>query len=208
MKIVPNHVPFPHIIIDDFLSNHIVENIFVELVNLPYFGPGNTGSAQDDEGNYLKNNKGVFLDTIYKNRRSESIIFSEFHKKLFDPVILAATQSFDLLFEYYPITTYDCTLVSYYENSDFYKEHRDDSLFTALYYIHKTPKQYNGGEIVFNYREVEYEPEIVNNRLIIFPGVVKHRVNPVSMPDHLKNQALGRFCISTFIWKNSPRTEM
>ena len=43
MKIVPNHVPFPHIIIDDFLSNHIVENIFVELVNLPYFGPGNTG---------------------------------------------------------------------------------------------------------------------------------------------------------------------
>ena len=208
MKIVPDHIPFPHIIIDDFLSNQIIENIFVELENLPYFNAAQTGSAQDSEGNYLKNNKGVFLDKVYKENRHNSVILSEYHKKLYDPKILAATQTFNLLYEYYPFTTYDCTLASYYEDSDYYKEHKDDSLFTALYYLYKSPKQFEGGEIVFNYKDVEYEPELIHNRLIIFPGIVKHRVNPVKMPLHLKNKGYGRYCISTFIWKNSPVRDM
>lgn len=202
MKITPDHVPFPHIIVDDFLPLNIVDNILNELESLQYTTPDKTGSAQDPEGNYLKNNKGVFLDEIYKDNRHKSIILTEYHKALYDPYILAAAKTFNLLFKYYTLTNFDTTLVSYYENSNYYKEHTDDSLFTALYYVHKQPRKYYGGEIVFNYRGVEYSPATDNNRLIIFPAIVKHRVEPVSIDPEYANNGYGRYCISTFMWKN------
>jgi Rps23 Pro-64 3,4-dihydroxylase Tpa1-like proline 4-hydroxylase len=89
------------------------------------------------------------------------------------------------------------TLVSYYENSDYYKPHSDVAVYSTLTYLYKDPKNFTGGDISFIIENERLDIEIQNNLSIVFPSGYLHEVSPVTilnsgLEDH------GRYCISLF----------
>ena len=62
------------------------------------------------------------------------------------------------------------TLVSYYEDTDYYKAHSDCAEITALSWYYKEPKKYRGGDLKFT--DYNIDVECKNNRCIIFPSMI------------------------------------
>jgi Rps23 Pro-64 3,4-dihydroxylase Tpa1-like proline 4-hydroxylase len=186
----------PVIIIDNFYTEEECESIWQELC---FLNSGNkllesdkTGSATDDDGNILKKNKGIFLDQAYKIRKFSSIL--TLNRKIFEVSNdLSEKISF---FKYLKNSNYDATLIQYYENSDYYKLHEDESLITALTWFFKKPKSFTGGNLIF---EDNSKIDCEYNRIVIFPSIIKHGVENVNLSSDLHNQNLGRYSISQFI---------
>jgi predicted 2-oxoglutarate/Fe(II)-dependent dioxygenase YbiX len=66
-------------------------------------------------------------------------------------------------------------------------------MLTAITVVHKTPKQYLGGEFVFD--DYDLSIELENNSMILFPSFINHSVNNISV----NNKLNGRFSITQFI---------
>ena len=202
MNVVYYLEPVPHIIIDDFYYPWELDSIWKELVFLTdsriLRSPEKTGSATNDRGDVIKSNKGLFLDEIYANSRNTSHILT-YNRRLFNQDFMneAATKNF--VFKYFMSCSKDTTLVSYYENSDYYAPHHDTSTLTACTWLYREPKQFTGGD--FEFSDYNYKINIKNNRTVIFPGVVTHAVESVVMnnPDDTPFSCNGRYVISNFI---------
>ena len=89
------------------------------------------------------------------------------------------------------------TLISYYEDTDYYKSHRDDVLITALSYFFVEPKKFKGGEIIFTDFNLRFE--VTNNTTIVFPSHIMHEVSEISLDEKDKGKGLGRFCMNQFV---------
>ena len=88
-------------------------------------------------------------------------------------------------------------LVSYYENSDYYKSHADSCNYTTFVWMHKEPKSFTGGNLVLPNSDDTIE--CINNRLLLIPSFYQHSVTEVNQNAQSK-VGYGRYCISTF-WK-------
>ena len=102
-----------------------------------------------------------------------------------------------------------------YKKGQFYDWHCDSDdrkrIITAVYYFHKEPKKYKGGEIELSKSPsafgkivddnkdnvITIPPE--NNMMVIFAGNVSHRVKATESP---KKFDLGRFSVNCWIGKN------
>ena len=196
------NVPFEHIIIKNTYSDEQLENIWIELDQIfPHLQTAeHTISAKDDVGQYKKKNKGIFLDYSEFNSSSSIVNYRDSLLNLkFDNKIES------ILFSYYPCFNptagiqYDCkSLVSYYETGDYYKCHRDSSLFTIITFLCQDNSKFTGGELVFPKYELSISP--INNTTIIFPSVLEHEVLPVKLLD--ESQRFGRYSITTFLDMN------
>ena len=98
----------------------------------------------------------------------------------------------------------DFTLISYYENNDYYKAHADTSDITALTWLFKEPKRFTGGDLIFP--DTEERIECKNNKIILFPGCIRHQVTEINMEKQHQNQKLGRWCITQFLHSNPSNT--
>ena len=90
-------------------------------------------------------------------------------------------------------------LFSYYENGDFYKAHADEFVATMLVWFYKEPKKFEGGDLEFpDYETADGIPkvEVRNNRILIFPSIIRHAVTPISMEEEDMGKKLGRFCMT------------
>ncbi len=182
----------PYLLKRDVFSDEELRLIFDELqfLNNPYLmqPPESTGSAFTG-GNIIKKNNGVFLRNVYSREDASSIIillkdklgqyvheYSKLHI-----TNLNAAKSNELWF-----------LVSYYENSDYYKPHEDATFATALFWFNKEPQKFTGGDLTFNNTDevVDYK----NNSMIIFPGWARHSVSPVYFDDDGDRE--GRYCVT------------
>lgn len=164
--------------------------------------PVETGSARDENGNITKKNKGVFLDELYShNRRFSNIL--KLTTKIFDKDLVDGLIQLDKNFTHIRNSTQDSTLLSYYEKSDHYKKHFDNSVITVLFYFCKQPKAFHGGNLILSDYDIEIECE--NNMLLFIPGYVLHEVEEVHMKDEDLNKGLGRYCISKFILYRSDK---
>ena len=193
------YAPFSHMIIENFFTDSQIELALNELETYDYLPPEKTGAAEAEDGTPLKKNQAVFIDGLYKENRKDSFILNNYGSTLFTDEFKTACKTHDLLFNYVLETNFDETLVSYYENSDYYKRHCDSAVFTCLLYLFKTPKKFEGGEITFHYRDIEYTPPFKNNMCIVFPSIVDHSVNPVKMHQDDLNKGNGRYCLSKFL---------
>jgi Rps23 Pro-64 3,4-dihydroxylase Tpa1-like proline 4-hydroxylase len=114
--------------------------------------------------------------------------------------VIEAAEKESFYFKLLKRSNSDSTLLSYYEDSDHYLSHEDNSEITIITYYWKTPKQFRGGTLTFtdhNY-VVELEPWDV----IIFPSFMNHEVSKVEMlPGIEKNKLNGRVALSTFVTK-------
>jgi Rps23 Pro-64 3,4-dihydroxylase Tpa1-like proline 4-hydroxylase len=193
--------PFEYIIIDNTYTEEELKLIFLELefwsLSNNLMDPEHTGTARCCDGTPKKNNKGMFLDDVYTNRKFSNIF--KFKNKIFQLQINEPS----VIFNYLTTSNYDTTLVSYYENEDHYKSHKDASVLTAVTYLYKQPKVFEGGDLVLTDYSIACEP--LFNRTYILPSVVEHEVTKVVMKSEDCGKGLGRYCISNFIYKDSNR---
>ena len=200
MKIISTKKPFDHVLIEDFYSKDEIKLFWKETEFLfDKLGDENaTHAATEEDGARKKSGKGVFLDDVYKNRAVSDLL--NISRKIFhDQEIKSAIQDMNsIFFEYFKKTNWDSIMLQYYEDGHYYKQHIDESIFTAIYTFYKEPKCFEGGDLYFE--KYDYTLPIRNNQLILFPSIVSHDVTEVTMkkPGYMN----GRFSIANLIfWK-------
>ena len=187
----------PIAIIDDFYTKEECDLIWQELcfLNSSQFKlvePENTGTAKNLDGEILKKNKGIFLDSVYYLRNFSNIL--TLNRKVFSLEPSLSKQSY--FFKYLKESNQDTTLIQYYENSDYYKSHHDNCLITAISWFYQNPKLFSGGDLIFT---DDIKVECKHNRLVIFPSIINHEVQQVTLDQNFLNQNLGRYSITQFI---------
>jgi len=180
-------------IINNFYSDDEIQTIHEELDRL---GPilkdgGATGTAKTVTGEPKKSNKGVFLDELYGENRSNSAILT-LNRKVFSQEVIYELEKKNWIFKFIKRLNHDSTLLSLYKDGDYYRTHEDESFFTAIYYTWKEPKTFEGGDLYFG----DFKVPIKNNSLLIFPSNTVHEVKKV--------RGHGRYAISQFI-SNTPK---
>ena len=79
--------PFEHVIIENYYDDDELELMWkeIEFLTPRLLDPEFTSTATQN-GLYLKNGSGIFLDEVYKNRNASNIL--SFNRKLWHPTIL------------------------------------------------------------------------------------------------------------------------
>lgn len=201
MKITNYTDPFPFITIEQTFDEEEINLMWNEIKFLYYANkfnpPEKTGGAYDTiDGKkvYKKNNSGIWLSEIYKQPEFSNI-FSVNRKII---------ENKEEIFSSHPSWFYkniyfneDNTLISYYENGGYYKEHTDNAYITCLTWFHKQPKKFKGGNLVFT--DYKIQIEVLNNCTVIFPSCIKHSVTEVEMVEKDCGDLNGRVCMTQFI---------
>ena len=201
-KLIVNYVenPTPHLLLKNVFDPEELEMVHIELEFLyPLLKKGledtgyTKGSTTKTTDEIRKQNKGIFLDQVYV-QPNHSFIWNVFQKKIYTPDITYA----------WPHTWQKklCThlswshyLVSYYEDTDYYLEHTDISIFSTLIWVWKEPIQFEGGDLFFS--DKSHTIKVENNTGIIFFGTEPHGITAVQEKDCL-SKTFGRWCIGSF----------
>jgi hypothetical protein len=203
MNLIYYESPVPHIIIEDYYSAEELNNVWKELDFLTsvetLMPPSKTASATDKEGFFSKKNSGVFLDVLFSNNRESSYIL-KYGRKMFSPEMRDTVSPMHFVFNYLNTARVDHTLVSYYQNSDYYLPHWDISTLSTCTWLFKEPKKFNGGD--FNFSDYNYKIQIKNNMTVLFPSTISHSVDEITMIDSndIPFSGNGRYVISNFIY--------
>ena len=161
--------------------------------------PDKTTAAVKD-GKILKKNAAVFLDHLYANRGISNIL--SVNRKLLNCNItndhnLDIFKNHDNWFFKYYKTWDDFTMISYYEDSDYYLPHDDKSGITAITWFFKEPKRFTGGDLIFPHTKEKIECK--NNKIVVFPSCVVHQATQIRMEKKYQGQRLGRYAMSQFL---------
>jgi hypothetical protein len=199
----PHHILIKYLgnsiaVVENFYSEDEIKLIWEELESYQdkFLSPEFTKSALLKEaGLPKKQNKGLFLDEFYSGKRHISNILT-INRKVYHKELIQQLVSLSPMFRVLHTCNIDNTLVSYYENSDYYKAHTDLSAMTGLSYFFKEPKSFSKGNIRFC--DFDITVEIKNNMVIFFPGVYEHEVDTIIMKDEDSNKNLGRYCMAQF----------
>lgn len=198
MQITLCKEPFEYIIIDETYTEEELKLIFLELdfwsMSNKLMGPEHTGTAEWTDGSPKKNNKGIWLDKAYQNKKYSNIL--ELNQKFYNFKLSEPS----VIVNFLNTSDQNCTLVSYYENESHYKKHKDKSILTTFTYLYKQPKVFEGGNLILTDYGYQFEPWF--NRTYIMPGVVEHEVTEVKMKQEDCGKGLGRYCISNFICRD------
>lgn len=183
----------------------VIDNLFTEkeLVKMenefirykPLFQPPDkTGSAWNDKDTKcpIKKNNAVFLDNIL-NEPFASDIVQITNTKMMRRELWERLMENEVAFSYFRSNLGATYLLSYYEDSDEYKEHADSSIFTWLVWLNQEPKRFTGGDLILQgKKKIEFQ----RGRVVIFPGYVRHEVTPVKLTG--VGELPGRCVISIF----------
>ena len=204
MKITNYNDSIPYIIIDDLYNENELSMIWEELNFLCYpmkFSfPTKNESATDQRGNILKNNKLLYIDTIYTDRKYSNIL--NINRKIFKKEIMPNHPHWIIKNN---MITIDSTLISYYENGAYYKKHQDTSSLTALTWFYKSPKKFSGGDLILSLDDEDIIIEVKNNKCVIFPSIIHHTVTDVSMNEEDEGKLYGRICMTQFLERGRAR---
>ena len=192
------------IVIDNFYNEIQLSEIMTELkwLTKPSImrDERTLGAATDKQTNEIATSKrGIFLEEIYKNWKHSAIIShaaTNFLAKETKEKIIGFNSLYKILYHTDSMTH----LLSYYENSDYYKPHVDLTVFTLLNYFYVEPKQFSGGDITLfsSTSNKKADVQLKNNRVIIIPGCTSHEVSEIKseMTDSLSGN--GRYCVAIF----------
>ena len=186
MRIEAVKEPFDHIIIHDFLDRDQMESVGNEIQFLyprmklvgeeGFVG----GSAKDTAtGEFLKKNRGVFLNLLYSQQNNPSYMVEYILDLAKNKQLIEVADSLGYYFRLLRKVAKYYFLLQYYDKNDHYKSHKDNSTFTSILFLHKEPKNFTGGELYFDEYDYTIVPE--NNKMIIFPSVLYHTVTPINI---------------------------
>jgi Rps23 Pro-64 3,4-dihydroxylase Tpa1-like proline 4-hydroxylase len=192
MNIQTFNNPFCHVIIYNFLNKNLLHILkqYSKFLNFylkkstynDYLDPYSLGSAFKNNESLAKRNS-IFLHEIFTNPIS-SVIFAE---EMFI--------EFNKIFKLKDTDSY--FLYNVYKNSDYYKPHTDDSLYTCIYYTINEKVKFQGGCLKFNEHNYSFKP--ISNSLIIFPGKVSHEVTTLKADNHDDKDKILRTSITMFV---------
>jgi 2OG-Fe(II) oxygenase superfamily len=181
--------PVPHCIIRNYYTPEEMQLIWEELDFLKgkLLPPEQTGTAVGPDGKPRKKNKGAFVDDLYTRRELSNIL--RLNRKISSPDVTQRILGQNWFYNYLKPSDRlgDRTLISYYEDGDYYEPHTDSAMVTAISYHWKEPCQFEGGDLFFG----NYRVPIENNCLLIFPSCTEHEVKPV--------RGHGRYALTQFI---------
>lgn len=181
--------PVPHCIIRNYYTQQELHKIFAEIKFLEdkLLPPEQTGTAIDENNKPKKRNKGIFIDDLYTKREMSSIL--QMNKKIASNEIWIHLNGKHWFYNYLkPSERLTAkTLLSVYDDGDYYKSHTDSAMVTAISYHWNEPKPFEGGELYFG----DYRVPIENNSLLIFPSCTEHEVKCT--------KGTGRYAITQFI---------
>jgi hypothetical protein len=193
-----------HLVVDDFFNDDELKLVWRELDYLTspdrMFPPTDphSGSAIQN-GKPLKQNMVAPLMQLF-NSPQYSDIFNSFGK-IYNGEFIQIMDDMSNEFRYYTMSEHlnNRCFVSYYEDEDYYKLHRDNAMLTFLYWVNKEPKRFVGGDLTIP--EIGIDVEYKNNRLIVFPSHLLHSVSSIKMiEDNEPLSGYGRYCISYFMY--------
>lgn len=188
MKLTLCREPFEYIIVDNTYTDEEIRLIFLELDfwNL-------SGNLLKFEHNLeLKNkNTGLVLDNVYTIRNYSNVL--KFNRKIYEMQLDKPSTIINYLKE----SKHDTTLISYHENEAHYTLNNDYSVLTAMTYLYKQPKAFEGGDLILSEYGYAFEPWF--NRTYIMPGLVNQEVTETLMKRENCGKGLGRYCITNFI---------
>lgn len=197
IKLLPiAHEKFPFLVIDNFYSDEELEKIWKEIDFLGDKARPEDRVVAKKDGKSLASVKRVYLDSLYTNRDTSNIL-SIFPTRLYCDEIGQTYQELVPSGVNFNTSNYDATQLSYYENKDGYKAHTDVFQHTALTWIFKQPKKFEGGDLIFT--QSKMKAECMYNRTIIFPSWYYHAVSEIKMKEENLNKGLGRWAITHFI---------
>jgi len=188
---------------DNWYDEYTLQKVWKEL-DL-YTNPGvfvkasKEPSTAKSDGQTLAENGRVFLNEIYLPRgrlispilnHIDKIHCKEFSDKIEKEIPNARN---------FKDTNTNATIVSYYENSDHYKPHYDTGMFTALIWLFREPKKFEGGDLYLP--DIDTTIELKNNRMIFFPSWYLHEVKPIQMAP-TNEVGWGRYTITHFFTNN------
>jgi len=192
----------PIIVFNNFYDQKSCDKIWQELCFLnneddKLVSAEKTNSAWDVDKNnkkvFLKQNKGIFLDQLYGQNRNFSNILRA-NRKLFSTDIFNFLVDKHIFFRYLREVNYDITLVQYYEKSDYYNNHMDNSVLTFISWFYKKPKSFTGGNLIV---ENELLIECNYNQAVVFPSILMHSVENTNVTENLLGKNYGRYSITT-----------
>lgn len=203
MRVTAHNIPAPLLTVEELFDEHELAEVMTEIDCIRKLNllrpPEETGTAMDDKGAPLKSNRGLFLDPFYAPNRDASPVLRHTRKLFSAPAIKDAILNHQSWFfnDTFYATNSDEVLLTYYEDSDYYKAHRDEAQFTIVIWLYREPKAFEGGE--FFLPDYKYEVPIAHNKAIYFPSRLRHEVSAITMRDEDRNKGLGRYALSLFV---------
>jgi len=197
MKLLPiTDEKFPFLVIDNFYSDEELEKIWKEIDFLGDKVKPEYNVVAKKHGKPLASVKRLYLDNLYTTRKTSNIL-EFFPDKLYSQEVADTYVNLVPSGINFATSNHDTTQLSYYENKDGYKSHTDVSQHTALTWIYKEPKKFEGGDLIFTQSNVKVD--CMYNRTVLFPSWYYHAVTQIKMSDEDLNKGLGRWAITHFI---------
>ena len=186
-----------YILVDDYLDNKTLQKVMIEVSKLSPLAwnskLGRTGTDISDS----KDDLILSLDNQYGINRNRSDILEMFNK-FWSNHIKVILKDAALIFQILPYMQKDTTELQLYGHEGFYNEHQDDmqkgEFIVADLLICREPKKFEGGELIMNDHIIEHK----NNRLVIFPAFLRHRVNTIKTKS--KDKVDGRISLQNRSW--------
>lgn len=194
-----------HVLIDDFLPAGLHASLLAHVQAVEDFAPARTVAQGKLDYNFTHRRGQLSNDRLGP------------HLPAFRAAMLAAFETFPgaLGMACFDLAAFEIRLAAH-GNGDFFKPHRDtmvgeqrafslhDRLITAVYYLHRQPRRFTGGDLLLhsfdNSSPLVIEP--LDNRLVAFPSFLMHEVTPVAVPrDELAD---ARFSVSCWFDRERP----
>jgi hypothetical protein len=189
-----NKKPIPYFIAEDYFDETQINDMLTELRFLTPKMVYQNGKNMV-EGH--KKNVQIGIDDMYQNRDTSNII-QTLDTIYQDKELIQTLKDMSWFYEIWNYTNLDNTFVAYYENSDYYKGHRDIAVISMMYWIWEEPKSFTGGDI--HLTDYDIEIPLKRNQLLIIPSSIKHAVKKIQMNDDIKKlSGMGRYCIARFL---------
>ena len=198
--IIKKHKDIPAVVVDDWYTSEELNLIWKQLnfftqKNMMERAEVSGSVARKPETNEAKGrNARIWLDNYFTQEGSMfNIISNSLTSKLthdFNNLVSSCSEQFTN----FVTTNTNTNFVSYYENNDEYDYHFDTSMFSMLIRLYKTPKKFKGGE--FSFKKENRKIELKNNRMILFPSYLEHKVTKLNMKNSGDNN--GRYTITHF----------
>lgn len=181
------------VVIKNFLNKQEYREVFDEIgiylkVNLINYDDPISGTAILNGEHLAQEKESLYL--------FENSVYPKYYKKFFVEIKkMCENKSLSIYYRSLAFSNQDFSWFAKCSNQHEYKSHIDFNLFTQLYYIHKEPKKFTGGDLVFD--DFDYTIPYENNMMILFPGYLSHSVTKVESSKKLKSNEC-RFVFTTF----------
>ena len=193
-KYIPHKEPIPYLLVKNYFDDKDIESMLKEL---RFLTPKMSFQLPQKMAEGTKQNNQINLDNLYGDRETSNIL-NVMNKIYDDKKLIETLHDMSWFYKVWKYTNLDQTFVAYYEDTDYYKAHRDIAVISLMYWLWEEPKSFTGGNVHLTDYDIEIPLE--RNQLMVMPSSTKHAVTSIKMiNNNEKFSGMGRYCIVRFL---------